>query len=73
MPLFEYVCKECSKEFEALVMGSRKAECPACGGNKLEQKLSSFSARSAAPKASAPSGGCGSCGDSRGPGSCSMN
>ena len=30
MPIFEYVCKECDHQFEALVYGKQKAECPKC-------------------------------------------
>lgn len=74
MPIFEYVCKECDHSFEALVMGDRKAECPKCQSKKLQPQLSVFAARSKAASSSAPSvGACGSCGDPRGPGSCSMN
>ena len=74
MPIFEYVCKECGHQFEALVMGSRKAECPSCQSAKLEQQLSVFAAGSSkTPSSRAGAGPCGSCGDPRGPGSCSMN
>lgn len=74
MPIFEYICKECGHHFEALVMGSKKAACPSCQGARLEQQLSVFSAGASKPAASRPSAGpCGSCGDPRGPGSCSMN
>jgi putative FmdB family regulatory protein len=71
MPIFEYVCKECEHEFEALVFGQQKAECPKCKSKKLEPQLSVFavSAKSGASSQSAvPTGGCGSCGDPRGPG-----
>ena len=76
MPIFEYICKECHHEFEALVYGKEKAECPKCHTKKLEPQLSVFavsagSAKSSSPSAS-PSGGCGSCGDPRGPGACSL-
>ena len=30
MPIFEYICKECQHQFEALVYGKEKAECPKC-------------------------------------------
>ena len=74
MPIFEYVCKECGHHFETLVMGSKKAECPSCQGAKLEQQLSVFSAGPSKSTSSRPAAGpCGSCGDPRGPGSCSMN
>lgn len=78
MPIFEYVCKECDHSFEALVMGSQKAECPKCQSKKLTTQLSVFAARAKSGTTSTPSstqsgGPCGSCGDPRGPGSCSMN
>jgi len=77
MPIFEYICKECEHEFEALVFGKQKAECPKCQSKKLEPQLSVFavSAKSGArtqPSMPAPSGPCGSCGDARGPGACSL-
>ena len=73
MPIFEYQCKECDHQFEALVFGKDKAECPKCHSKKLAPQLSVFavSAKSSTSVASAP-GPCGSCGDPRGPGACSM-
>ena len=84
MPIYEYLCKHCSAQFETLVTGADQPACPECRGTKLEQQYSSFAV--GAPKgkgqfsksASSSSrkrggGGCGSCGDPRGPGSCSMN
>jgi putative FmdB family regulatory protein len=78
MPLFEYICKECEAQFEALVTGSSQPHCPKCDSARLEQQYSSFAvgapkgkgqfAKSAAP---ARRGACGTCGDPRGPGSCS--
>jgi putative FmdB family regulatory protein len=73
MPIFEYVCQECKHDFEALVFGKDKAECPKCHSKKLEPQLSVFAAvggtRSAAEPAAGP---CGSCGDPRGAGACSL-
>jgi putative FmdB family regulatory protein len=73
MPIFEYVCKECTHEFEALVYGREKAECPKCHSRKLEAQLSVFavSAKGGSSAATAV-GPCGSCGDPRGPGACSL-
>ena len=74
MPIYEYACKECHHEFEALVYGSQKVVCPKCASKKLAPKLSVFAV--SAPGAAAPrraASPCGSCGDPRGPGSCSMN
>ena len=42
MPIFEYVCKECDHQFEALVYGNEKAECPKCHSKKLAPQLSVF-------------------------------
>ncbi len=53
MPIFEYVCKDCGKKFEAIVYGSAKAECPSCHGKKLEQQLSVFAVAAGGSK-SAP-------------------
>jgi putative FmdB family regulatory protein len=76
MPIFEYVCKECNHEFEAIVYGSQKADCPKCHGKKLTTQLSVFavSSKGASSAGSAASSvaPCGSCGDERGPGACSM-
>ena len=74
MPIFEYICQECQHEFEALVFGKGKAACPKCQSKKLAPQLSVFAVSaksSAAPSMS--SGPCGSCGDPRGPGSCSLD
>jgi putative FmdB family regulatory protein len=79
MPIFEYICKDCQHEFEALIYGKQKAVCPKCESKKLEPQLSVFAVSAkggSSSHASMPedrsSGGCGSCGDPRGPGACSM-
>jgi putative FmdB family regulatory protein len=76
MPIFEYICQKCNHQFEALIYGEQKAECPKCHASKLAPQLSVFavSAKSSSSSSSPrPAGPCGSCGDPRGPGSCSMN
>jgi len=76
MPIFEYICQKCHHQFEALIYGDQKAECPKCHASKLAPQLSVFavSAKSSSSSSSPrPAGPCGSCGDPRGPGSCSMN
>jgi putative FmdB family regulatory protein len=74
MPIFEYICKECHHQFETLLYGKEKAECPKCHATRLEPQLSVFavSAKGSSPSSSSPAGACGSCGDPRGPGSCSL-
>ena len=39
MPLYDYKCRICGKEFEFLVLKTTVAACPACGSRKLEQLL----------------------------------
>jgi putative FmdB family regulatory protein len=75
MPVYQYVCRSCGRDFDRLVMGQTQAACPACGGDNLERRFSVFAvhaggARQPAPQ---PTGACGSCGDPRGPGACSLN
>jgi putative FmdB family regulatory protein len=74
MPIFEYVCEKCGHEFEALVFGAQKAECPKCHGTKLNPQLSVFavSSKGSSEGEASGSGACGTCGDERGPGACSM-
>ena len=72
MPIFEYICKSCNHSFEALIYGAQKAECPKCHSSRLAQKLSTFAVSAKGASAPAPSGGCGRCGDPRGPGACSL-
>jgi len=78
MPIFEYVCRQCDHRFEKIVYGESKPECPECRSRKLDKQLSVFAAATRGAGASAahadfgPSP-CGSCGDPRGPGSCSTN
>jgi len=75
MPIYEYSCDGCGHEFEALVFGRDKAECPKCGGKKLTPRLSVFAMAgkgSSSSMGDAPTAACGSCGDPRGPGACSL-
>jgi len=76
MPIFEYICNGCQHEFEALIFGKQKAECPKCQSKNLEPQLSGFAVSAkgtAQPSFSTGSPGpCGSCGDARGPGACAL-
>ena len=40
MPIFEYLCQDCGREFETFVTGERKPACPACHGANLGKLLS---------------------------------
>ncbi len=77
MPVYEYVCSGCGHAFEALIYGEERPACPECEGTELEKQLSSFSTRGATESATRPAalppGACGTCGDPRGPGACSLD
>ena len=67
MPIYEYKCNRCGKEFEQLVFSSDREDdiaCPSCGRKDTSRVLSSFSQGSARtagaggrPSSCAPSGG----------------
>jgi putative FmdB family regulatory protein len=76
MPLFEYECRACGRQFEFLTRAGQSPACPACASAELQKRLSAFavgSSTSATFSGPQPMGPCGSCGDPRGPGACSMN
>jgi putative FmdB family regulatory protein len=73
MPIYEYRCQGCQTEFEALVRSDTVPACPQCHSTQLEKMLSVF-ATAASPDTAPPSASpCGSCGNFRGPGACSLN
>ena len=56
MPLFEYKCQACGREFEVLILRESQAvECPACGGTEVERLISMFAVNSEARRESAVS------------------
>lgn len=74
MPIFEYQCASCGKEFEVLVRNSSTVpECPACNGIELRKKLSAFATitGTASAQAELPAP-CQSCGNAGGPGACAF-
>jgi len=79
MPIFEYVCQQCRHQFELIVNGNNKVACPSCQSRRLEKQLSVFAVNTKASvttnvvRGNLPMAPCGSCGDPRGPGSCSLN
>ena len=71
MPIYEYACQDCGKEFELLVRCDTVLACPQCHTTHLEKKLSVFAtsatdsspaAASAGPCAACPGGGGGGSG-----------
>jgi putative FmdB family regulatory protein len=49
MPLFDYRCRKCGREFEALIRPQDAAPpaCPACQATDLERQLPTFAVSSA--------------------------
>ena len=48
MPLFEFICSECSQPFEELVRSTSAIDelnCPSCGSQKITKKLSTFASK----------------------------
>jgi putative FmdB family regulatory protein len=52
MPLYEYTCRGCGHEFEALVRDSNTPACPSCQSPEVERLLSLFSVSSASTRKS---------------------
>lgn len=65
MPLFDFFCRDCEKEFEILLMGKEKPYCPHCQGDNLVKQMSVFAHRSkgsdGSTKSSSSGGGCSGC------------
>lgn len=72
MPIYEYACHGCGRQFEKLVRSDTVLACPDCGGDDLQKLLSAFAVRTrgrALPQA--PAGApCGGCSHPDGPGAC---
>lgn len=58
MPIFEYCCESCGKEFEILAVNpGEQAACPQCGSENVKRLLSCFSANTSGDQP-ITSGGC---------------
>lgn len=64
MPIYEYICLDCKKEYEILRSfneSDQPFECDECGGENVKRKLSVFYAQSGGSTISGVGGGCSSC------------
>ena len=62
MPLYEYICRVCGREFEKMMRFDQAGErppCPACASTETRKKLSLFASGGQAGS-EASSGNCGS-------------
>ncbi len=75
MPIYEYHCENCGKNFECLIIGADDpADCPTCGSNRAKRLMSAcgFVSKGAGGQTLSSSAGsgcsgcaatnCGSCG-----------
>ena len=42
MPIDEFACQDCGREFDTLVRSSTVPECPQCHSTQLEKQPSAF-------------------------------
>lgn len=68
MPIYEYHCDACNKDFEELVFGDAAPACPHCGATATRKLMSccAFAAgggdgEMSMPSSSGGSGGCAGC------------
>jgi len=68
VPIYEYECNSCHKQFERLVFSnSESINCPACGSNEVTRRMSVFGFKSGGDKGAASSrvgsssSGCSGC------------
>ena len=67
MPIYEYICLDCKKEYEILRSFSeanKSVTCEECGSENVKRKLSVFYAQSGGSTISGMGGGCSSCASS---------
>jgi putative FmdB family regulatory protein len=66
MPIYEFHCQKCGRDFEELVRGQNpKVICPQCGGRKCRKLMSASRfvsrGRSGATEKTSAGGGCAGC------------
>ncbi len=62
MPIYEYRCEKCKKDFECLVFRQdEQVDCPHCNSKKVNRLMSGFAHKSAGGKMVSSSSGCASC------------
>ena len=61
MPIFEFHCTDCDKDFEVLMLGEQEICCPLCKGTQVKRLLSAFSHKSEGNFSSSKGASCASC------------
>ncbi|OIO71765.1 MAG: hypothetical protein CO186_11255 [Zetaproteobacteria bacterium CG_4_9_14_3_um_filter_49_83] len=59
MPIYEFHCRQCERDFETLVMRSQeKVSCPDCGSDQLQKLISAHAVGHAMPDTACGSAPC---------------
>lgn len=61
MPIFEYHCPGCGRDFEKLVFSATVVVCPTCQSPQVEKKFSAFALKSGSNFSSSVGSNCGGC------------
>ncbi len=62
MPIYEYRCTQCHKEFECLVLGSNEAiSCPDCEDERVKRLMSACNYKSSGDYSSSSSSASSNC------------
>ncbi|MBI5188933.1 MAG: zinc ribbon domain-containing protein [Nitrospirae bacterium] len=61
MPIYEYKCNNCSEDFERLIFGNQKVNCPKCGSDDIKKKFSTFGMSGVEKPFAGSSSSCTSC------------
>jgi len=64
MPIYEYCCEDCQKNFEKLVFGSEQPDCPSCNSKKVNRLMSTcgFLSKGSGGETTGSSAGASACG-----------
>ncbi|HTT07833.1 MAG TPA: zinc ribbon domain-containing protein [Gammaproteobacteria bacterium] len=71
MPIYEYECDKCGRQFETLVRADAQAQCPGCGSHALHKQMSAFAVGGGTTAQQSVEETCARCGNA--PGSCAIN
>ncbi len=70
MPIYEYECRDCGRQFETIVYRTSSAvTCDSCGSTRVEKRYSAFAVGASNSLSSEAPPGCTTCGAER-PGMC---
>jgi len=63
MPIYEYYCDNCEKDFEYLIFGKEQPNCPSCNSKKVNKLMSTcgFVSKGSAGETVSSSAGTSSC------------